>query len=359
MKKSRSVLIVCGGRSPEHEVTLKSTRYLLEHMPEENLVYIWGIDRENNGYGLSQEDIKHNTCINSNIGAPPAYLRRYKGRIEFCIENTPPVEIDIVFPIIHGATGEDGCLQGLIKFLGVPFVGADVVGSALCMHKRLAKQVLMANDLPVAPFIFSQNFSNVPSYEAAVDKLKSENLFIKPVSSGSSTGVSKVCCESEYHQALQEAFYYDDEILIERTIVGKEIECSVLNGIAAEVVGEIEPTHKFYSYEAKYLDPNGAHFYTPARIDPVQKERIRVIAEHVARILKCDAMVRVDFFLEADGTIWINEANTLPGLTPISFYPKLWELSGVSGTELIRRLLERALHQYTQSLTFFTTVACI
>ena len=260
MKKLKSVLVVCGGRSPEHEVTLKSTRYLLEHMPKENQAYVWGIDRENNGYALSQEDVKHNTCVHSGIGAPLAYLRRYQGRVEFCIENTPPIEIDSVFPMIHGATGEDGCLQGFIKFLGVPCVGADVVGSALCMQKRLAKQVLIANNLPVAPFLFSQTISNVPSYAYAVDQLKSENLFIKPASSGSSTGISNVCCESEYREAIQEAFYYDDEILIERRIFGKEIECSVLNGMAAEVVGEVEPTHNFYSYEAKYLDPNGASF---------------------------------------------------------------------------------------------------
>ncbi|ETZ04834.1 MULTISPECIES: D-alanine--D-alanine ligase family protein [Holospora] len=359
MKKSKTVLIICGGRSPEHEVTLRSANYVLEHMPLENQVYIWGIDRDNNGYALSTEDVKRNNCVSSSIGAPLAYLRRYQGRVEFCIENGASVEIDIVFPMIHGATGEDGCLQGMSKFLGVPCVGADVMGSALCMQKRITKQVLMANNLPIVPFLFSQNASTVPSYACAVDRLKSENLFIKPAGAGSSIGVSSVCCESEYLEAIQEAFCYDDEILIERKILGKEIECSVLNGTAAKVLGEIEPTHSFYSYEAKYLDPNGACFYTPARISHHQADRVRAMAEQVAHILKCDSMVRVDFFLTQDETLWINEANTLPGLTAISFYPKLLELSGIPGVELIRSLLQGALKNYTRSLTFLTTVPWI
>ena len=180
-------------------------------------------------------------------------------------------------------------------------------------------------------------------------------MFIKPASSGSSAGVSSVCCESEYYEAVREAFYYDDEILIERKILGKEIECSVLNGVAAEVLGEVEPTHNFYSYEAKYLDPSGARFYMPARIPSLKAEEVCSMAEKVAHLLKCDSMVRVDFFLEENGTLWINEANTLPGLTSISFYPKLWELSGVSGAELIKSLLRSALDQYTKSFSFLTT----
>ncbi|ETZ06970.1 D-alanine--D-alanine ligase [Holospora obtusa F1] len=358
MKKIKSVLIVCGGCSPEHEVTLRSSSYVLDHMPSETKSYIWGIDRDNNGYALSAEDIKRNSCISSAIGAPSAYLRRCQGRVEFCVENCAPIEIDIIFPMIHGATGEDGCLQGVSKFFGIPCVGAGVMGSALCMHKRVTKQVLMANNLPVVPFVFSQSFSEVPSYERVVELLKSENLFIKPAGAGSSVGVSDVCCHSEYVKAIEEAFCYDREVLIEKKIFGKEIECSVLNGKAAEILGEIEPTHGFYSYEAKYLDPNGANFYTPARITDQQANRVRVMAEQVARILKCEEMVRVDFFLSQDDTLWINEANTLPGLTAISFYPKLLELSGISGVELVRSLLEGALKNYTNSLTFLTTVPC-
>lgn len=348
----KHVLIICGGRSPEHEVTLRSACYVAEQLNPP--AYILGIDRENCGYALSLEDLKSNTCIHASMGAPQAYLRRYDGRVEFCVENREPVTVDVVFPMIHGATGEDGCLQGFLKFLGVPCAGPDVVGSALCMQKRLTKQVLMANSLPVVPFVFFQNLEDVPSYEAVSLQLKATQLFVKPANSGSSAGISKVESASEFSRAVHEAFRYDDEILIERSIIGKEIECAILNGVAAQIVGEIEPTHSFYSYEAKYIDPNGANIYIPARITLEQAERVRSLAMQVAKILKCPAMARVDFFLEQEGTLWVNEVNTLPGFTSISLYPKLWGMSGLPGTKLVQELLISAKSYYLKSSACLT-----
>lgn len=344
--KKKNVVIICGGQSPEHEVTLRSARYIAENMPDEFTYSILGIDRENQSYLLTLDHLRQHRYIHRDMGAPEVSLLRSQGRVQLVTgEATQDVDIDIAFPIIHGVTGEDGALQGFLKFLGLPCVGPDVVGSALCMHKRFTKQVLMANGLPVVPFLWMQDTDPILDYSAVQEQL-GEIIFIKPANSGSSAGISRVKNAQEYKDAIDYAFQYDHELLMERAIVAKEIECAILNGKAASVLGEIAPNHSFYSYEAKYLDPHGANVYVPARITELERQLIRTMAEQAARVLACTAMVRVDFFLEADGTLWVNELNTLPGFTAISLYPQLWEASGVSGTELVRALLLQAEVQY-------------
>jgi D-alanine-D-alanine ligase len=348
MIEKKNVVIICGGQSPEHEVTLRSARYIAQNMPCEFTYCILGIDRENQSYLLTLDHLRQHHHIHKGMGAPEVSFIRSQGRVQLVTsEPMQEVTVDIAFPIIHGVTGEDGALQGFLKFLGLPCVGADVVGSALCMHKRFTKQVLMANGLPIVPFLWMQDTDKPLTYPEVQAQL-GEIIFIKPVNSGSSAGVSKVSNAQEYEAALQCAFQYDHEILLERAIVAKEIECAILNGRAASVLGEItpKPHHDFYSYEAKYLDPDGANIYVPARIAEADIQRVRVMAEKAARVLACASMVRVDFFLEADGTLWVNELNTLPGFTAISLYPQLWEASRVSGTELVRTLLLQAEVQY-------------
>ena len=346
--RQKNVLIICGGQSPEHEVTLRSARYIAEHMPCEFTYSILGVDRENQSYLLTLDHLHQHHHVHAGMGALTTSLMRRQGQVALVTyDPDQEIPIDIAFPIIHGVTGEDGALQGFLKFMGLPCVGPDVMGSALCMHKRLTKQILMANQLPVVPFLFIQSTDAIPDYVHVTAQL-GPTLFIKPVNSGSSAGVSKVETAQEYAEAIRCAFRYDEEILIERAITAREIECAVLNGKAASVVGEISPNHSFYSYEAKYLDPNGADIFVPARIDSTQVERIRIMAEQAARVLTCTAMVRVDFFLEKNGTIWINELNTLPGFTAISLYPQLWEASGMTGTELVRALIHQSEAQYGQ-----------
>lgn len=344
--KKKNVVIMCGGQSPEHEVTLRSALYIAEHMPCEFTCTILGIDRDNRSYLLTLAHLRQYRHVHEGMGALEASLIRHQGKVKLVTsEPLQDVDIDIAFPIIHGITGEDGALQGFLKFISLPCVGPDVVGSALCMHKRFTKQVLMANGLPVVPFLFMQDTDAVFPY-AHVQEQLGQTVFIKPVNSGSSAGVSKVTNAQEYEKAIQCAFQYDHELLIERAIVAKEIECAILNGKAACALGEVSPNHSFYSYEAKYLDPNGANIYVPARIGEAEGKQIRTMAEQASRVLACTAMVRVDFFLEADGTVWINELNTLPGFTAISLYPQLWEASGVSGTDLVRALVRQAEVQY-------------
>ena len=253
-------------------------------------------------------------------------------------------KIDVFFPITHGRLGEDGALQGLLELSGKPYVGADVYGSAICMEKDVCKRLLIHQGIPVAPYR-TMHSREAWSYEEAAKEF-GNSLFVKPSREGSSLGVSKVENADEYHQALDSAFDIDEKVLIEKAIKGREIECSVLgnrNPEAAEVLGEIVPKKSFYSYEAKYVDENGADLIIPADVEPAIAQGIRQAAIDAFHCTECRGMARVDFFLQEDGSFILNELNTLPGFTSISMYPKLWEASGVPYSNLLERLIDLAL----------------
>jgi D-alanine-D-alanine ligase len=252
-------------------------------------------------------------------------------------------EVDVFFPITHGKLGEDGALQGLLELLGKPYVGADVYGSAICMDKDVTKRLLQHHGIPVSRYKLLRNPDEL-SFEDAIREL-GNTLFVKPCREGSSLGVSKVRSSEEYQAALQKAFSADRKILVEEAISGREIECSVLGNDspeAAHVLGEIVPLREFYSYEAKYVDDDGAELKIPAEIDPQVSLKIRKAAVDAFLITECRGMARVDFFLRDDNTFILNEINTLPGFTKISMFPKLWDASGLPYAKLLDRLIELA-----------------
>ncbi len=254
----------------------------------------------------------------------------------------------MIFPIVHGTLGEDGCLQGLLRMADLPFVGSDVLGSAVCMDKDVSKRLLRDAGIAVTPFItLNRRNAARTSFDMAVGKLGLP-MFVKPANQGSSVGVSKVNDEAEYHAAVELALGFDEKVLVESAVRGREIECAVLgndNPIASGC-GEIVVSSGFYSYDSKYIDDQAAQVVVPADISVEASERIRRLAIEAFEVLGCAGLARVDVFLTDDGEVLINEINSLPGFTRISMYPKLWQAAGMSYSELVSRLIELALERH-------------
>jgi D-alanine-D-alanine ligase len=258
---------------------------------------------------------------------------------------TPFGGIDVVFPVLHGPFGEDGTVQGLLKLANLPFVGAGVLGSAVGMDKDVMKRLLRDAEIPVGKFLVFQRGDTL-SY-GKIKKQLGLPLFVKPANLGSSVGISKVSKKREFRAAIDEAFRYDNKVIIEEYIDGREIECSVLGNDepAASLPGEIVVRHDFYSYDAKYIDDQGARLEIPAKLSRSVIRKIRKIAVRAYKALCCEGMARVDFFVQANGRVLVNEINTIPGFTKISMYPKMWEASGLSYPRLIDRLIRLALER--------------
>ena len=257
-------------------------------------------------------------------------------------------ELDVIFPVLHGPYGEDGTVQGLLRMADIAFVGADVLGSAVSMDKDVMKRLLRDAGIPQAKFLsFSLSDRNLITFEK-VETVTGIPCFVKPANLGSSVGISKVHNKEEFKPALDKAFEFDDKIVIEQYIEGREIECSVLGNDKplASFPGEVMPSHEFYSYEAKYLDQEGAKFQIPAVLPEEILKRIQEMAIKTFKALNCESMARIDFFLKGTDEIYVNELNSIPGFTKISMYPKLWEASGISYSELLDRLIQLALERH-------------
>ncbi|MEK9180406.1 MAG: D-alanine--D-alanine ligase family protein [Patescibacteria group bacterium] len=324
-RKKIQVAILFGGKSAEHEVSLQSAKNVYE-----------AIDK--NKYDVELVRIEKDG-------------RWEKPIVDFA--SVPAIQgADVVFPVLHGPFGEDGTVQGLLKLAGVPFVGAGVLGSAIGMDKDVTKRLLRDAGIPVAQCIVLRKGDNaLRQAQRIYEKLAAElgkPFFVKPANLGSSVGVHKVKSEEQFKQALRDAFLYDTKVLAEEYIEGREIECAVLgNGEPiASLPGEVIPKHEFYSYEAKYIDENGAVLEIPAKLDAITVKKVQDTAVRAFKVLCCEGMARADFFLRADGKLFLNEVNTIPGFTKISMYPKLWEASGVSYAELIDRLIDLAIERF-------------
>ena len=307
------VAVIYGGRSGEHEVSLRSARAILDAMDPakyEKIEYL--IDREG----------KWNPRpILPEPGAQP--------------------EIDVVFPVLHGTFGEDGTVQGLLELAALPYVGAGVLGSAVSMDKEMMKRVCKERMLPIVDYVVLRRERLDPRACAGLPF----PVFVKPANLGSSVGISKARNQPELEAALALAAQYDRKIIVERGIAGRELECSVLGNEApaASLPCEILPSREFYDYEDKYL-LDRAQTQVPADLPPERTEEIRRLAVECYRAVECEGMARVDFLLEAaTGKLYINEINTIPGVTSISMYPKMWEHSGLAFGELIDRLIALAL----------------
>lgn len=257
-------------------------------------------------------------------------------------------KLDVVFPVLHGTYGEDGSVQGLLRMLDLPFVGPDILGSAVGMDKDVAKRLLRDARIPIADFIALERGE---AWSAkAVWKRLGKPVFVKPANQGSSVGVHKAKNDAELARAVKDAFRYDSKILIEEAVPGREIEVSVLGDArpSASVAGEVIPHHEFYSYEAKYLDENGAGLMIPAKLSAAEMRKVRDLAVRAYRTLALEGMARVDFFMRKGGGFVVNEVNTIPGFTKISMYPKLWEATGVPYGSLIDRLIALALARHAR-----------
>jgi D-alanine-D-alanine ligase len=254
--------------------------------------------------------------------------------------------IDVVFPVLHGPYGEDGTIQGLLKLANIPFVGAGVLGSAIGMDKDVTKRLLRDAGISIAKYITVHQGDEIDIDE--IVRSLGLPLFVKPANLGSSVGISKVKNVNGLMDAIELSFVYDRKIIIEESINGREIECSVLGNEKpiASIPGEIIPTHEFYSYEAKYIDEKGAILEIPAKISETEKRLVQETAIKAFKVLCCEGMARVDLFLKEKGEVLVSEINTIPGFTKISMYPKLWELSGISYGELIDRLIQLALERH-------------
>lgn len=357
-----NVGILFGGKSAEHEVSLQSAKNVFEAIDKEkyNPILI-GIDKTGKWLLNSGSDFLLNSndpkLIKLNSASDSAALvPQSSGQLLNLSKTENNLVIDVVFPILHGPFGEDGTVQGLLKLANIPFVGAGVLGSAVGMDKDVMKRLLRDAGIPIGRFIAIKSDEKLPDFKEIEEKL-GVPFFIKPANMGSSVGVSKIHNEAEYLTGVQDAFNYDLKIIIEEYIQGREIECAVLGNSApiASVPGEVRPTSEFYSYETKYIDENGAVLEIPANLPAEIIKQIQDSAIKTFQALSCEGLGRVDFFLKENGEIIVNEINTIPGFTKISMYPKLFEASGISYSDLIDRLIQLAIERFEkeQSLKTF------
>ncbi len=355
MARKIRVGILFGGRSAEHEVSLQSAKNIIDAIDTSKYeVILIGIDKKGRWH-LNEESrfllpttqlgLPKLAETGENLALVPGTQNEQLVALSGLQKLGP---LDVIFPVLHGPFGEDGTVQGLLKLANIPFVGASVLGSAVGMDKDVMKRLLRDAGIPIARFIaISRHSSQEIDFDHARGQLGLP-LFIKPANLGSSVGIHKVKDRQGFERAIHDAFTYDNKILIEECIKGREIECSVLGNDKpmASVPGEILPRHEFYSYEAKYLDENGALLEIPAKLPPEISDRIRKLAIKTFSVLCCEGMARVDFFLKNGEEIIVNEINTIPGFTRISMYPKLWEATGISYRELIDKLIQLAMERF-------------
>ncbi|MBE6943640.1 MAG: D-alanine--D-alanine ligase [Ruminococcaceae bacterium] len=348
-----NVCVLFGGMSPEYAVSLRSAESVLNNMDSNKYnIYPVGITRDGkwiwfsaNQYEMLPADIWQELPENCPAAISPV---RGQGLLIFRPEGMETVPLDVVFPVMHGENCEDGAIQGLMQLAGIPCVGPDVAASAVSMDKTLTKLVIDHAAIPQAKWYLVRGGDLATRIDSAcdeVEKLFSYPVFVKPAGTGSSVGVSKAANRDALCSALIEAAKYDDKILVEEFIQGREIEVAVMGNErpVASVCGEIDSGAEFYDYDAKYVTDTSVA-YIPARISPETEERVRDLAVKAYLALGCCGLSRVDFFVTfADNTIVLNEVNTLPGFTSISMYPKLFAASGIPYSELIDNLLTLAM----------------
>jgi len=355
----KHVLLFCGGQSSEHEVSLRSAANVCKALdPEKFDVSVIGIDHQGNWHQLDNQVLLDHSGMQSVESKPCAHteLSIKMGDQKNLLRSEQKAlltnAVDVVFPVLHGPNGEDGTIQGLLRLANLACVGSGVLGSSVCMDKDVAKRLLRDAGLPIPHFITLRD-NQAADFDAVAEELGLP-FFVKPCNMGSSVGVSKVNTRADFLPALEKAFLHDRKIIIEQAMIGQEVECAVLGNEdpKASILGEIIPLTEFYSYEAKYLDDDGAILQVPARLSDAVAKKVQEYAIAAFKVLECADLARVDFFVLNDEQIFINEVNTLPGFTSISMYPRLWQESGVSYPALIEQLIEFALvrHRKMQTL---------
>ncbi|MEI7972103.1 MAG: D-alanine--D-alanine ligase family protein [Actinomycetota bacterium] len=343
------VIVLFGGESAEHDVSCVTAAHVLRALdPSKYRISAIGISREGKWNLATQAmaDLKrgpeHVGEKLSTDGEPTS--------ISVVVGEAREGNQTVVFPLLHGPLGEDGTIQGLLELANIAFVGSGVLGSAVSMDKAVAKQMLNANGIPQPKYIsLRESHVNEASLQHAIDTLGLP-LFVKPANMGSSVGVSKVKNANELKTAATHALKYDEWIVIEEAISGREIEVAVLGNIdaRASIPGEIVPGNEFYDYDDKYIT-DGAQLVIPAHLNADEIEAVQKLAIVIFHTLRAEGMARVDFFYEKDGRGFLcNEINTIPGFTPISMYPKLWQASGVGYSQLLTELIDLAIERHSR-----------
>lgn len=344
-----NLCVIFGGVSSEHEVSLISAASVLQHIDQEKYtIHMIYIDK-NGGwfyYDGAISDVANETDW-AGLGLDRAFLspdRSDHGILRFTDTGVVRIPIDVVFPVLHGKNGEDGTIQGLFEIAGIPYVGAGVLGSALCMDKCIAKTLFAQAGIPQADWIELKR-GQTPDFEKIEAQL-GYPCFVKPANAGSSVGITKAKNREELRRGIEVAFAEDEKLLIEEAVSAREVESSVIGNLhprCAEALGEIAPAAEFYDYDAKYNDEN-SKLTIPANLDAKTQDAIRAYALQAYQLCECRGMARVDFFVDKEtGEIKLNELNTLPGFTSISMYPKLWAASGLAYPALIDELIRYAI----------------
>ncbi len=355
LKKLR-IAVLFGGRSEEHDVSVLSATNVMKALALEKYDPIPVFVTRDGRWLLST--FENGTLANPTSGTELSLMPGGHGRTIAFPKDGAPYElpkIDILFPVLHGLHGEDGAVQGLAEVACVPLAGCGIAGSANALDKDIAKRLFNEAGVPAARSITIYDGA-VPAFEALAEMLGLP-IFIKPARQGSSVGISKVSTRTDYEAALSEGFHHDSTLLAEEFISGREIECAVLEDADGTLfvsrTGEIVPaeTHGFYTYDAKYIDSNGAVLKVPAEIPESVEDEIRGLAAKAFRALCCDGMARADFFLTPDMRILVNELNTIPGFTDISMYSKVMAASSVSYPEIIDRLVTHGMARAHRSLS--------
>ncbi len=354
LKKTR-VAVLFGGMSSEHAVSLISAASVIQNIPKEQFeVVMLGITRDGEWklYCGDADKIK-DSGWERDAKNLPAFLSP-DSQIHGIVAIHPDgkaetIRVDVVFPVLHGLYGEDGTIQGLLSLARIPFVGCGVSASAVCMDKALAKAICDAYQIPQAKWDSIRVNELKDNTPAIVDHLEAHlgyPMFVKPANAGSSVGISKAKDRKALYKAIETASVQDTKIVFEESIDGREVECAVLGNSdpVASCCGEIKPCNEFYDYSAKYL-AGKTELDIPAKLPKEISEKVRALAVKAFRLFGCKGMTRMDFFVLADGTVYLNEPNTIPGFTSISMYPKLFEAGGTAYGELLATLLRLAMER--------------
>ncbi|MBI4345378.1 MAG: D-alanine--D-alanine ligase [Elusimicrobia bacterium] len=335
------LLVLCGGRSAERDVSCISASAVVRNLERRfQPVLVWiAPDGTWNLQDAPAAFARHPKPFRFPFKRRPVALEPGTGRL---VGGGKRIVVGAVFPVLHGPMGEDGTLQGHLELFGLPYVGCDVLGSAVGMDKVVTKRLAAEAGLPILPYVVLRPGDPL----AAARRLKFP-VFAKPSRMGSSVGVSKVKAPGGLAAAVRTAFRFDTTVIVEQGVRPREVECAVLGDDRApkpSIVGEIRPNAEFYSYAAKYLDPDGAALLVPAELSKAKSDEVRAMAVKAFKALSGYGMARVDFLLDRDtDKLWFNEVNTLPGFTSISMYPKLWEATGLPFPKLVTRLVELGL----------------
>ena len=342
-----NLVVVFGGRSAEHDVSCVTAAHVLRAVDRSRYdVTAIGIDRSGSWHlaeGAMAALEKGTDELPDRL--EPSGLPVSSAPVLMAAASTGTT---VVLPLLHGPMGEDGTIQGLLELLDLPYVGSGVLASALCMDKAMAKDVLARHGVPQPRHVSLSESSTTSALLESTIRTLGRPLFVKPANMGSSIGVSKVRTLEEFTAAVDHAFTYDDVVVVEEAIEGREIEVAILGNDdpRASVPGEIVPGNDFYDYDDKYVT-DGATLIVPAELDGSSVAEVQQLAISVFRLLRCSGLARIDFFYEENGRGFLcNEVNTMPGFTPISMYPKLWGASGLPYPELIDRLVDLALERH-------------